>query len=259
MGDIIKEHLLELYKKESRLDGRAFDEFRKVEIEYGISSKSAEGSARVKIGKTEVVAGVKLEIGKPYPDSPEEGTIMVNVELLPLSNPDFESGPPGIDAIEVARVVDKVIREGHCLDFKKLCIKSGEQMLIVLIDVYPINDAGNLFDAAALAALAAIKDARLPKIEGDKMNYKERTDKKLPIKAWPMSCTVLKIGDRLVVDPLYEEEKMADARLTVGIVEDGDLCALQKGGDEGLMPEDIEKMVEIAIKKTKELRKVFEK
>ncbi len=257
--DVLREHILELYKKEARLDLRKFDEYRKIEIEYGISAKSAEGSARVKIGKTEVIAGVKLELGQPYSDTPNEGTLMVNVELLPMSNPEFESGPPGIDAIEISRVVDRVIREGHCLDFKKLCIREKEKMWIVIIDIYPINDAGNLFDAAALAALSAIKDARFPKVEDDKINYKERTDKKLPIKTWPMSCTLVKVGNTILVDPLLEEEKFIDARLTIGILEDGELCALQKGGDFGLSPEEIDKMIEIALKKTKELRKVLEK
>src|SRR3989338_8090270 len=105
MIDITKEHLIELFGKGFRLDGRKFDEYRKINVEYGISSRSAEGSARVKIGKTEVVAGVKLEIGKPYSDRPDEGSIMVSMEFLPLSNPEFESGPPGIDSIELSRVV----------------------------------------------------------------------------------------------------------------------------------------------------------
>mgnify|MGYP000327262779 CR=1 FL=1 len=69
---VVKDYILGLYEKESRLDGRKFDEFRKVEVEYGISPKSAEGSARVRIGNTEVVAGVKMDVGQPYPDNPDE-------------------------------------------------------------------------------------------------------------------------------------------------------------------------------------------
>src|SRR3989338_11595432 len=170
MIDITKEHLIELFGKGFRLDGRKFDEYRKIEVEYGISSKSAEGSARVKIGKTEVVAGVKMGVGEPYPDNPSEGTIVVNMELLPLSSPEFESGPPRIESIELSRVVDRAIREGKALNFKKLCIREGELMWMVLIDIYPVNDDGNLFDAASLAALAALKDAKFPKLENDKVN-----------------------------------------------------------------------------------------
>lgn len=257
MTNIIREHMLNLMNKGFRLDGRKFDEYRKVEVEYGISSKSAEGSSRVKIGKTEVVAGVKLAVGEPYPDTPGEGTIVVNMELLPLSNPEFESGPPSIESVELSRVVDRAIREGKALDFKKLCIKDGELIWMVLIDIYPINDDGNLFDAAALAALAALKDAKFPKLEGKKVNYKEGTNKKLPFEKLPVSCTVIKIGNHFIVDPNYDEDKIVDARLTVGILEDGTVCSLQKGGDIGLSVDDIDKMVEIALKKTKELRKAL--
>ena len=257
MTDIVREHVLSLMNKGFRLDGRKFEEYREAKVEYGISSKSAEGSARVKIGKTEVVAGVKMDVGKPYPDNPNQGTIVVNTELLPLSNPEFESGPPRIESIELSRVVDRAIREGEALNFEKLCVKEGELMWTVLIDIYPINDDGNLFDAAALVALAALKDAKFPKLENDKVDYKETTNKKLPLEKLPVSCTVVKIGDHFIVDPIIEEEKLIDARLTVGVLEDSTVCSLQKGGDVGLSIDEIDRIVEIALKKTKELRKVL--
>ncbi len=255
MSNIERDYYLQLLSKGFRLDERKFEEYRPITVEYSISAKSAEGSARVRIGGTEVVAGIKLEVGEPYEDNPDEGTIMVNMELLPMSNPDFESGPPSIHSIEIARVIDRAIREGKGLNFKKLCIRKGEKMWIVLIDIYPLNDEGNLFDAASLAALAALKDARFPAIVNDKADYKEKTQQKLPLEALPLSCTILKVGDFFLVDPLSEEEKFLDARLTVGVLEDGSLCSLQKGGDASLSVEDIDTMVELAIKKTKELRK----
>ncbi len=258
MGDIIKQHLLNIFSKGFRLDGRKFDDFREVFVEYGISSKSAEGSARVKIGKTEVIAGVKLDVAVPYPDNPDEGTIIVNMELLPLSSPSFESGPPSIASIEMSRVVDRVIRESKSLDFKKLLIKKGELMWTVLIDIYPINDEGNLFDAASLAAIAALKDAKFPKLDKDnKIDYNEKTNKKLPLESEALACTVFKIGNHFIVDPSVEEESAADARLTVGVLEDGTLCSLQKGEDTALSIDDISNMVETAIKKTKDLRKAL--
>ena len=41
------------------------------------------------------------------------------------------------------------------------------------------------------------------------------------------------------------------------VEEDGNLCALQKGCDKPLTSDDIDKMVEIGIKKSKELRKLL--
>ena len=254
---IDKKHLLDLLEKGIRDDGRKFDEFRKVSVEYSISEKSAEGSARVKIGDTEVVAGVKFGLGTPFPDKPDEGSIMVNAELRPLASPEFELGPPSFNSIELSRVVDRGIRESKTLDFKKLCIKKGEQVWLVMIDIYPINNAGNLFDAAALAALAALKDAKFPKLDGDKVDYKTKTKKGLTLGCLPVSCTVRKIGKHFLVDPTVVEEGCNDARLTVAVMDDGKLCAMQKGGNGLLTVDDANKMVEIAIKGTKQLRKVL--
>lgn len=256
----MKEYISSLIALDKREDGRKLLEYRKpIKIEYGISPKSAEGSARVIIGDTEVVAGVKMEIGEPFPDTPDEGALMVGAELLPLSSPDFESGPPSIDAIEIARVVDRGIRESKAIDLKKLCIKKGEKVWMVLIDIYPINDAGNLFDAAGLAALAALKDAKFPEYDEKegKINYEKKTSKKIPLDEEPIACTVLKIKDKFIVDPSIEEEKSMDARLTVVSLENGDICAMQKGGDKTLNEKDALEMIDIAVEKAKELRKNF--
>jgi len=257
MNESLRSHIIELFKSDLRLDGRKLTEYRKpITIETGVT-KTAEGSARVKIGDTEVIAGVKVELGEPYPDVPDAGTIIVGAELLPLSNPDFELGPPGIEAIELARVVDRGIRESKSLDFKKLCIKKGEQVWLLLIDICSINDAGNLLGASSLAVLAALRDMKFPKVVDDQIDYSEKTSKQLELTGSPISVTVIKIGDKFIVDPLTEEEKALDARLTVTSLEDGTLCALQKGGTTPLTEEEIGKMTDIAIEKGEELRKLL--
>lgn len=253
MNNISKEYLLGLLQNGRRLDGRKLDEYRNIDIEYNVS-KNAEGSARVRMGNTEVIVGVKLETGEPYPEMPDEGTIIVNAELLPLSNPDFESGPPNSQSIELARVVDRGIRESKALDFKKLCITAGEKIWMVLIDIYSINDEGNLQDAASLAAMAALMQAKFPKFDGEKIDYNEHSGK-LPIANKTVECTVMKIGEHFIVDPVKEEEAFVDARLTVAVMDDNNVCAMQKGGEKALSIEDAEKMIEIAIEKTRELRK----
>lgn len=251
----IKAHLMRALTKNVRYDGRKTLEFRPITVEYGVSA-SAEGSARVKIGGTEVMAGVKLETGKPYPDTPDQGNLMVNAELLPLSNPAFEAGPPGEQATELARVVDRAIRESKCIDIHKLVIKSGELVWGVNIDICSINDEGNLQDAACLATLAALKNTKLPVIgENNEIDYDaDPTKEGLPLKREPVEITVIKIGDQFIVDALSDEEKAIEARLTAAITEKGTVCALQKGGSAPLSPEDISKMIEIAQKLAPTLR-----
>jgi exosome complex component RRP42 len=251
-----REHVLKLLEKGIRLDGRKLTEFRDIKIDYNISS-GAEGSARVKVGDTEVLAGVKMSVETPYPDTPDQGSLMVNAELLPLSSPDFEPGPPGIMAVELARVVDRGIRESHAIDVKKLCIKSGEKAWVVMIDICTINSAGSLIDTSAIAALAALKVAKFPKYEDDKIDYSVKTDVSVPIAKEPMTITVYKIGKYLLVDPLDEEEKAADARLTITTEKDGSLCSLQKGGATTLTIDEIGQMIDIAAEKSKEIRKKF--
>jgi len=254
MKFITKAHVLQYFEKGMHVDGRALHTLRPVKIEYGVS-KSAEGSARVKLGDTDVIAGVKLEIGKPYEDTFDQGNLSVNAELLPMSSPDFETGPPGNQANELARVVDRGIRESHVIDLKKLCIKPYEQSWSVLIDICTINDGGNLLDACSLAALAALKDTKLPGLtEKGTVDYSTRTETPLPINDLPISITIYKVGNHLVVDPTIDEEKNAESRLTSAILADGTVCAFQKGGDDPFTSEQVVKMVDMAQETAKVVR-----
>ncbi len=246
MRKATKEHLLTALDANIRLDGRKVNEYRSVEVVCGVS-KTAEGSAQVTIGGTIVIVGIKLDIEKPYPDTPDVGSIMVNTELLPLSSPRFEMGPPGIEAIELARVVDRGIRESKAVDVKKLCITKGEKVWCVSVDICTLNDAGNLFDAAGLAVIAALKDAEFPAYDGVELNYKEKTGEKLPLNKIPIAVTVVKVGNHLLIDSLPEELEYADARLTVTTTADGKICSLQKGGDATLTVEEIGKMVDLSL------------
>lgn len=250
----LKEHTLKLLQQGKRNDGRQLVDYREpIIVSTGIS-ETAEGSAQVQIGDTIVMAGVKMSIERPYPDTPDQGGIMVNVELYPLSNPMYEPGPPGILAVELARVVDRGIRESKAIDLKKLCIEKGEKAWTVNIDIVTVNDAGNLFDACALAAVAALKNAVFPKYEDGEIDYTTKSKHKLALMKEPISATVYKIGSSFVIDPNADEDKVYDARLTVSSTPDGMLSALQKGGDEPLTTNEVNQMIDLAVKKAKFLR-----
>jgi exosome complex component RRP42 len=258
---IIDKFLMDqLLEAEKRTDKRKMDEYRKVTIEKDVVS-SAEGSARVKIGDTEVIAGIKLDIGTPYPDRKDEGNLMVNAEFLPLASANFESGPPSDESIELARVVDRAIRESKCLDMKKLCIEKGVKVWMVNIDIDILNHDGNLIDAANLAAITALKTAKMPKLvkQGDdyEIDYTEKKGE-LPLSCIPVSTTFVKIGKKIITDPSGLEETAMDARLTIGTFEDGKnimYSSIQKGGLVGITLEELDQMLEMAAEKGKELRK----
>ncbi len=115
----------------------------------------------------------------------------------------------------------------------------------------------NARSAMPVATLAALQDARFPKYDGKELDYRTKSDKKLPLLKLPISVTVYKIGSNLLVDPLPDEEIIAGARLTVSTMTDGSLCALQKGGDDPLSVDEIMGMIEMGMKKGAELRKLL--
>ncbi len=254
--ELKSEEVKKALRNGERLDGRKFDEYREIIVEKDLY-KNAEGSANVSIGKTKVDAGVKLLAGEPYPDSPDQGTISVGVELSPLSSPEFKYGPPSEEAIEVSRVVDRGIREAKTIDFKKLCLKEGETVLIAFIDIYSTDHFGNLFDTSTLGAMASLLHSKIPKVEDGKV-VKGEYSGKLPIDSTPLLCTFSKIDDFIVVDPSIEEEKATDARLSISVNEKGVLSAFQKGESGSFTLSEVDEMIKIALKRTKDLRKKVE-
>ncbi len=253
----LRNYLLELLKIGKREDERDLLDHRDIKIELNPLHR-AHGSARVKLGDTDVLVGVKLDAGEPFADTQGEGVLMTNAELLPLSSALFETGPPGPESIELARVVDRTIRESKMINMEKLCIKKGEKVWMVFIDIYPLNAGGNLLDAAALGAVAALQNAKLPKYDAkeDKVHYEELTNTKLPIEKTPVLVTFGKIGDKIFVDPAAREELAMDARLSVATIENGNVCAMQKGGKGTFTQEEVLKMVDYATDKGKQMRKL---
>lgn len=221
-----------------RVDGRALTAYRDVTITYDVS-KAAEGAARVKIGKTEVIVGVKLTLDKPYPDSPDKGNLLVSGDLLPLASPRFEQGPPKFNAIELPRLVDRIIRESHVIELEALVVKKGEKVWTVIIDVYPLNDDGNLIDASVLGAVTALKQAYLPGItEEGLVDYKHRTKTKVPLvkDCIPLSVTCYKLGNALFFDPTREEEEMSEVKCNFGLTKQGKKYHIHSSQKTGVTP-----------------------
>lgn len=253
--------IVELAKQGKRVDGRALDEMRDFTLEVG-KFENAEGSSRVRLGGTEVVAGIKMGVDKPYPDSPDEGAISVGAELIPLAHSEYEAGPPSYDEIEVARVVDRGIRESKSIDFTSLCIKEGEACWIAFMDFYAINADGNLFDAGSIAGLASFMTAKMPKLDENNKIIKHEYAGKITLNRYPLLTTFVKVGGKIMVDPTYIEQKAADARFSVATTEDGFMSAMQKGP--GALTVDevnymIDKAFELADIKRKKILKIIGK
>ncbi len=254
-----QKQIAQLMNKGKRLDGRELNDYREIKVEMGVIEK-AEGSARVLLGKTEVLVGVKIEVGEPFSDTPNEGVLTVNVELVPLASPTFEPGPPNENAIELARVVDRGVRESKTINLEKLCLEPGKKVLVVFIDVYVLNHDGNLIDASAIAALAALLNAKMPKYEIEEGEIKIKPGyNPLPMQNHPIAVTFAKINGKFAVDPWLEEEQVMDTRLTMTLGKDGKICAVQKGGTGYFTTEQILEVAKIAKEKASEIRKLVVK
>ena len=256
ISEIKRDYLENLLAKGKRMDGRKTDEIREISIIKDLLGM-AEGSARVKLGDTDVICGIKVVLGDPYPDSKDKGVMTTTAELVPLASPYFETGPPSPMAVEVARVVDRGIRESKTIDLKALKVPDENKVFIVFIDIYPLDMDGNLIDAATIAVMSALSNAMVPAAELTKNLDHPMEDFKLPITHMPIAVTGVKIGETVIFDPNQDEEDIAGARLTVTTDENGDICAMQKGNSGTLTAEDIDLIVRISREKGKEIRKVL--
>src|SRR6476659_8162667 len=220
-----KQQMLEALLRGKRLDGRNFDSYRDLEIEIGIIDK-ASGSARVKLGNTEVIAGIHVE-----------------------------TGPPDEEAIELSRVVDRGVRESKMLNLDKLSLIPGKIVYTIFVDCSIINSDGNLLDATSYAVVAALLTCKIPVfvVQDDKvLNTGDFMPP--PITTIPISVTAVKIGDSVLLDPTMEEEACMDARLTITTQSDGDFVALQKGYAGPFAISQILQSAEIARNKGEEIR-----
>ena len=246
VSSLRKESILKSLERGIRLDERKTDEFRPLSITLGYAAK-ADGSALVKLGDTLVLAGTKLEIDEPYPDTPNQGNLIVNVELLPLAYETFEPGPPDENSIELARVVDRSLRDSKAVDLSKLVIIPGKKVWTLWVDVYVLDYGGNVLDASTISAVAAVYNTRLPKVEinGDEVKVLPERSDITPLAFPVVTVTVAKIGNYIVVDPSLEEESISDAKLSISYTPDFRIVGMQKtlggaiGFDEVLQMEEL--------------------
>ncbi|WP_456394679.1 exosome complex protein Rrp42 [Thermococcus sp.] len=259
MASIMRDHIIELLKEGKRVDGRGLEEYRDVEIKTNVIEK-AEGSAWVRLGNTQVLVGIKVDMGEPFPDLPERGVMTTNIELVPLASPTFEPGPPDENAIELARVVDRGIRESQAVELEKLVIVPGKLVRVIFVDVHVLDHDGNLVDAAGIGAIAALMTTKIPKVQYDEESGEVQVldeYEPLPVRRIPIPVTFAKIGSTILVDPNLEEEHVMDGKITITTDENGYISAVQKSEGGSFKLEEVMYAVDVALKKAEEIRAVL--
>jgi exosome complex component RRP42 len=248
-----KQQMWDDLSRGKRLDGRDFGETRQLEIETDVIKK-ANGSARVKLGDTEVIAGVKVETGEPFEGLENKGALIISAEVLPTASPYIEPGPPDEEVVELARVVDRGVRESEMIDLEKLVLVPGKIVYTIFVDCSVLNADGNLFDATSYATVAALLTSKLPIFEMQEQKVVDSgKTQPMPVTSTPVSATAARIGDYVLVDPSAEEEACMDSRITITTTDEG-FCATQKGHTGSFTPDQIKKAAEAATIKGKEIR-----
>ena len=249
---LLRSHLSDLAERDARIDGRGRWEGRTLEVQHSILPR-AEGSARVRMGDTIVLAGVKFQIMTPYPDRPNQGGLMCSAEVRPVAGRNWESGPPSPESIELGRVVDRGIRESGCIDVDSLCIIPGEKAWQVILDLFAISDDGNLFDAFALAGIVALRNATVPA-----ERFEVGEDYQLSVSKTPIMCSYHRVGGRFVFDATAREELGGDERIHITLGDDNNVHSLQKGLKGIFSADEFTEIMDNAIERTEKLRKIVD-
>ena len=218
------EYYAKFISEGARPDGRPLARARPSSVAIGVAG-TAHGSALVKVGRTTVMAAVKLEACQPDPDAPDRGFLDVVVEFPPMCSASTRPGRPNDDAHFVARRIEDALLDSAAIDKRKLTIKEGLWVWKICLDVNCLDHDGGVLDAGLMAALAALRDAKVPHVVvddrgkitygGRKTDEREPDEGKIEVAAAPVAVTTALYRKHLIVDPDAEEEQLADATVTV--------------------------------------------
>ncbi len=243
-----------------RADGRALLDIRPVTLDASLLP-TASGSARVRIGAvTDIVVGVKAEVGRPDASTPDEGALAFTVECSSLASPDFV-GRGGADLnAELAQLLDRLYTSSAMRRLRRgLCLIEGVKCWILRVDALVLDSGGNLLDALSVAVRAALTSCVLPRIivipgEADEEAEIEVDEDTLALMKYaedaPVAVTLSCIGETniYIADANSEEEKCASAALTVGVNRNGNACGTVCGGTGGTDVETMARMFEDAVR-----------
>jgi exosome complex component RRP45 len=87
-SNVERAFILEALSQNVRVDGRALDQFRNIELEFG----DEYGSVSLRIGKTRVFVQISAQVTKPSDERKFDGIFTITTELSPLASPGYEVG-----------------------------------------------------------------------------------------------------------------------------------------------------------------------
>jgi exosome complex component RRP43 len=257
-----------------RPDGRALGHSRPVSIALGAVATAA-GSASVRVGRTLAVAAVSAEpmlLGGGAPGgaatATHQGELLIRLECPAICGAKARGalgggggGGGAPDPVASANaLLGAALERSRVLADDALVIAPGRAAWRLCVDVYCLDFAGNLPDAALLAALAALAHVALPAARFDADARRVlvgaeagpagvagmRPAGALALTSRPVALSFATLLGRTLADPSAEEEALADGQLTAVVDERGRLRELHKPGGAPLADAELRACVDAA-------------
>ena len=200
-----------------RVDGRAFDELRKIEIIPGYQS-FAEGSALIKLGKTHVLCSVSVEERVPgFLRGSGGGWITAEYAMLPRATVTRTQRDSSLGRVtgrnqEIQRLIGRSLRAVADLD------ALGERTLLVDCDV--IQADGGTRTASITGAYVALRQAMENLANMGIISS-------VPLKSAVAATSVGIVHSYMMLDLCYDEDSNAAVDFNVVMTSKGEFVEVQ--------------------------------
>ena len=230
----------------ARIDGRAWDQLRPMEITPGFN-QFAEGSCLIRCGNTMVLCTASVEEKTP-PHVPEgEGWVTAEYSMLPRANRerskrDIAKLKLSPRSAEIQRLVGRALRAA--VDMKKL----GERTITIDCDV--LQGDGGTRTASVTGGYVALALA-VKKLMADGLLAEN------PIVTPVAAISAGIVEDQLLLDLCYEEDSSAQVDLNCVMTGEGEIVELQGTGEgRAFTIEEQRKLVDLCAKGIREVQAI---
>ncbi|KAA0031919.1 exosome complex component RRP42-like [Cucumis melo var. makuwa] len=249
-----------------RTDGRGRLTYRPISIETDVISQ-ANGSARVRMGGTEVIATVKAELGRPNPMQSNKGKVSISVDCSPIAEPAFEGRGGEELSTELSVALERCLLGGKSgsgagIDLSSLIVVEGKLCWDLYIEGLVLSSEGNLLDALGAAIKAALSNTGIPKVhiaaeasgnEQPEVDVSDEEFIQFETSGVPAIVTLTKVGKHYIIDATLEEESQMSSAVSISINRHGHICGLTKRGGVGVDPSIILDMISVGKNVSEEL------
>ena len=230
----------------TRIDGRALDELRPIEIIPNIN-KFAEGSCLIRCGNTHVLCTASVEERTPPHVGEGEGWVTAEYSMLPRANRerskrDIAKLKLSPRSAEIQRLIGRALRAA--VDMKAL----GERTITVDCDV--LQGDGGTRTASVTGGFVAMSYALHKLVEDGVLAS-------MPLKTCVAAISAGIVDNELMLDLCYEEDSAAMVDLNCVMTGEGERIELQGTGEgRGFTIDEQRRLVDLCAKGIKEVQEI---